>query len=160
MKNNSDQKTYIALLRGINVGGNNIIKMVNLKLAFEEMGFSNVKTYIQSGNVIFSSDRKNKVELTDEIEKKLLENFSYNSIIVLRTKEELEEQLASAPKNYGVDNENYRYDVIFLKDTITVDEAIKDITLREAIDEVFVGNNILFFRRLFINLTKSKLGKS
>ena len=121
MKNNSDQKTYIALLRGINVGGNNIIKMVDLKLAFEEMGFLNVKTYIQSGNVIFSSDRKNKVELTDEIEKKLLEKFSYNSIIVLRTKEELEEQLASAPKNYGVDNENYRYDVIFLKDTITVD---------------------------------------
>ncbi len=159
MKNNSDQKTYIALLRGINVGGNNIIKMVDLKLAFEEMGFSNVKTYIQSGNVIFSSDRKNKVELTDEIEKKLLEKFSYNSIIVLRTKEELEEQLASAPKNYGVDNENYRYDVIFLKDTITVDEAMKDITLREGIDEVFVGNNILFFRRLFINLTKSKLGK-
>ena len=75
MKNNSDQKTYIALLRGINVGGNNIIKMVDLKLAFEEMEFSNVKTYIQSGNVIFSSDRKNKVELTDEIEKKLLEKF-------------------------------------------------------------------------------------
>lgn len=42
MKNNSDQKTYIALLRGINVGGNNIIKMVDLKLAFEEMGFLNV----------------------------------------------------------------------------------------------------------------------
>ena len=63
MKNNSDQITYLALLRGINVGGNNIIKMVDLKATFEEMGFSDVKTYIQIGNVICSSDRTNKAEL-------------------------------------------------------------------------------------------------
>ncbi|NCP46313.1 MAG: DUF1697 domain-containing protein, partial [Flavobacteriales bacterium] len=47
---------YLALLRGINVGGNNIIKMVDLKACFEKMGFTDVKTYIQSGNVIFTSD--------------------------------------------------------------------------------------------------------
>lgn len=159
MKNNSDQITYLALLRGINVGGNNIIKMADLKATFEEMGFSDVKTYIQSGNVIFSSDRTNKAELTAEIERKLSERFSYDSIIVLLTKEEVSNRLASAPKSYGTDNENYRYEVIFLKETITVEEAMKDITLREGIDEVFVGDNILFFKRLFVNLSKSKLGK-
>lgn len=159
MKTNLNKTTYLALLRGINVGGKNIIKMADLKSAFEEMGFSDVKTYIQSGNVIFNSERKNKAELTDEIERNLSEKFSYNSIIVLLTKEELEAQLASAPKDYGTDNENYRYDVIFLKETITTEEAIKDISLREGIDEVFIGKNILFFRRLFINLTKSKLTK-
>lgn len=152
-------KTYLALLRGINVGGKNIIKMADLKAIFEEMGFRDVKTYIQSGNVIFNSERTNKAELTDEIEKKLSERFKYNSIIMLRTEEELKEQLATAPADYGTDNENYRYDVIFLKETITVEEAMKDITLREGIDEAFVGDNVLFFRRLFVDLTKSKLAK-
>ncbi len=150
---------YLALLRGINVGGNNIIKMADLKLAFEELGMRDVKTYIQSGNVIFTTQRQDKAQLTDEIEKKLSEKFSYNSIIVLLTKEELEERLASVPKDFGVDNERYRYDVIYLKETITVEDAMKDITLRDGIDEVFIGNNTLFFRRLFVDISKSKLGK-
>lgn len=56
---------YLALLRGINVGGKNIIKMVDLKASFEEMGFLNVVTYIQSGNVLFQSEDKDKVVLTN-----------------------------------------------------------------------------------------------
>ena len=51
---------YIALLRGINVGGNNIIKITDLKSQIENMGFTNVVTYIQSGNVLFKSDEKDK----------------------------------------------------------------------------------------------------
>ncbi|MBK7451038.1 MAG: DUF1697 domain-containing protein [Anaerolineales bacterium] len=51
---------YLALLRGINVGGKNIIKMADLKASFEAMGFSNVVTYIQSGNVVLQSDEKDK----------------------------------------------------------------------------------------------------
>jgi uncharacterized protein (DUF1697 family) len=62
---------YLALLRGINVGGNNIIKMADLKLAFEEMGFSDVSTFIQSGNVIFSSNSTDLNKLTETIEKDL-----------------------------------------------------------------------------------------
>ena len=93
-----------------------------------------MKTYIQSGNVIFLSERKDKVELTDETEKNLSEKFSYNPIIVLRTMGKLEEQLASEPKNYVLDNENYRYDVIFLEKTIPVEEVLKEITLRHGTD--------------------------
>ena len=50
--------TYIALLRGINVGGNKIIKMQDLKTMFQSIGFQNVRTYIQSGNVLFESDEE------------------------------------------------------------------------------------------------------
>lgn len=57
-------KRFVALLRGINVGGNNIIKMADLKTCFEEMGFANVVTYIQSGNVLFDSNETDQLKLT------------------------------------------------------------------------------------------------
>ena len=61
---------FIALLRGINVGGKNIIKMEQLKQVFVNMGFSDVKTYIQSGNVIFRTSENDKLKITDNIEYK------------------------------------------------------------------------------------------
>ena len=74
-------ETYVALLRGINVGGKNIIKMVDLKSCFETMGFSDVITYIQSGNIIFKTPEENKYVLTQQIEKGLSEQFNYQSKI-------------------------------------------------------------------------------
>jgi uncharacterized protein (DUF1697 family) len=55
------ETSYVALLRGINVGGKNIIKMETLKQCFVDMGFSDVKTYIQSGNVIFKTQKSDKL---------------------------------------------------------------------------------------------------
>ena len=63
---------YLALLRGINVGGNNIIKMDELKKTFEELNFSDVKTYIQSGNVLFKDAEKDRMKISEKIEKALL----------------------------------------------------------------------------------------
>jgi len=65
------ENQYLTLLRGINVGGNNIIKMTDLKSCFENMGFTSVSTYIQSGNVIFKSDEKDNTRLTNKIEQVL-----------------------------------------------------------------------------------------
>ena len=59
---------YVALLRGINVGGNNIIRMTALKACFETLGFQDVSTYIQSGNVLFSTAESDTVKLTAKIE--------------------------------------------------------------------------------------------
>ena len=70
-----NKKQYLALLRGINVGGNNIIKMAELKGCFENLGFSNVATYIQSGNVIFSSTYHDEMRITTQIEEILSSVF-------------------------------------------------------------------------------------
>jgi uncharacterized protein (DUF1697 family) len=67
---------YVVLLRGINVGGNNIIKMNDLKKLFEEMNFSGVKTYIQSGNVLFNDCENDKMKLIKIIEKELFEKLN------------------------------------------------------------------------------------
>jgi uncharacterized protein (DUF1697 family) len=80
---------YLLLLRGINVGGNNIIKMADLKSCLESAGYSNVKTYIQSGNVIFESDERNVEKLTNEIEELLSKEFNYESKVVIRTHEQV-----------------------------------------------------------------------
>lgn len=80
---------YIALLRGINVGGKNIIKMVDLKKTLENMGLSEVKTYIQSGNVLFVSDEEDAV-LRKKIEDKIESVFGCSVTVILRTASELE----------------------------------------------------------------------
>jgi uncharacterized protein (DUF1697 family) len=76
--------TYVALLRGINVGGKTI-KMDALKSAFISLGFQNSKTLLASGNVIFDSEETNEKQLTKLIEEKLQNTFGFEIIIVLRT---------------------------------------------------------------------------
>lgn len=88
---------YIALLRGINVGGNHVIKMAELRSVFEEMGFSNVQSYIQSGNVLFETQEENERQLRERIEKKLSDAFQYKSTVLIRTAEELGELAANCP---------------------------------------------------------------
>jgi len=80
---------YIALLRGINVAGQNKIKMIDLKSMLESIGFKHVKTYIQSGNVIFDYETINTIELANEIENKINEIFGFLIKIIIFTKEEL-----------------------------------------------------------------------
>lgn len=150
---------YIALLRGINVGGNNIIKMIDLKNSFEDMEFENVKTYIQSGNIIFSSDEKDSLQLEKKIEKALSERFNYVSKVVIVSHELLEKIVKNAPKDFGLKPEEFRYDVFFLKSSLTPENALAQITLREGVDEANSGEGVLYFSRLIAKAGQSYLNK-
>ena len=75
---------YLALLRGINVGGKNLIKMADLKACLEGDGLEDVVTYIQSGNVVFSGG--SSLTLTDRIEDLLATTFGYEASVVLRSR--------------------------------------------------------------------------
>ncbi|MFC5407449.1 DUF1697 domain-containing protein [Cohnella soli] len=87
---------HIALLRGINVGGHNKVKMSELKTMFEGLGFSGVQTYIQSGNVLFSSDEPSEA-LRARIEQTFESTFGFRISILLRTQAEFETILARLP---------------------------------------------------------------
>ncbi|HEY3367555.1 MAG TPA: DUF1697 domain-containing protein [Symbiobacteriaceae bacterium] len=87
---------YIALLRGINVGGHKVIKMIELKRIFEAMGFGRVQTYIQSGNVLFESEAESE-PLRRRIEHEITAGFGFSVTVVLRTAVELERITASCP---------------------------------------------------------------
>ena len=87
---------YIALLRGINVGGKNVIKMSELKEAFESIGLCDVKTYIQSGNVLFKSNESEEA-LCDRMEAAIKEVFNISTNIILRTSKELDQTIRNIP---------------------------------------------------------------
>ncbi|WKZ29975.1 MAG: DUF1697 domain-containing protein [Candidatus Dojkabacteria bacterium] len=150
---------YIALLRGINVGGNNIIKMADLKACFESMKFANVVTYIQSGNVLFDSLEEDKETLVGLIEKTLSTQFNYSSKIVLITADHLRETVSDAPSGFGQNFEEYKYDVLFLKEPLVAKEALGSLKLRDGVDNAYAGNGVLYFSRRIKDLTKSYLSK-
>lgn len=81
-------QTFLAFLRGVNVGASNRIKMAELRRALEADGFINVETYIQSGNVLFDSEQDEQT-LTKRLESLLQSSFDYSGAVVLRTKSEL-----------------------------------------------------------------------
>jgi len=153
------ESQYLALLRGINVGGKNIIKMADLKACFEDMGFSDVLTFIQSGNVLFKSMEKDKSKLTTKIEGGLSERFGYKSRIVTVTNKELKRAVEGAPKGFGKNLDKYRCDVIFLKEPLTVKEAMKNVRVREGVDNAYAGKTVLYFSRLITRASQSYLTK-
>lgn len=151
--------TYVALLRGINVGGNNIMRMADLKACFEKMGMSNVVTYIQSGNVIFTSSVGDADALALTIEKGIAKRFGFEVRVVLVSHKQLEDAVKQAPKGFGSDLEAYRCDVIFLKSPTTPKEAIQSIRTKEGVDEVYAGKEALYFSRLVSKAAQSLLPK-
>jgi uncharacterized protein (DUF1697 family) len=88
---------YIAFLRGVNVGGHKIISKETFIEVFTSLGFSGVRTYIQSGNVLFESPDKQREELTERIQQALLQATGHNVTVMLRTIDELEALVASDP---------------------------------------------------------------
>ncbi len=150
---------YLALFRGINVGGKNTIKMNDLKSSFEEMGFINVTTYIQSGNVLFDSNETNQLQLTQQVEKKLSERYNYNSKVVLLTKQALIQIVNAAPQGFGDYPDAFRYDVIFIKQPLTAKEAIMRIKTKEGVDFVTAGEGVLYFSRLSSQSSQSQMTK-
>ena len=150
---------YLVLLRGINVGGKNIIKMADLKASFEAMGFSNVVTYIQSGNVLFQCEQKDKLELTAMIEKGLSKRFNFEAKVVVVAQKDLAAIIRAAPMGFGEDDKKFRYDVIFLKEPLTPKEAMQSVKVREGVDTAHAGKQALYFSRLISRASQSYLTK-
>jgi|SRR5579884_2536688 len=86
---------YLALLRGINVGGNTKVEMAKLKECFEKLGFTEVKTLLNSGNVVFESPENSL--LKEKIEKQLEQTFGFYILVLIRTAEEIKKLIAKDP---------------------------------------------------------------
>ncbi len=151
---------YLALLRGINVGGKNIIKMAELKACFEASGFDNVATYIQSGNVLFSVPGSDPASLTGQIEATVSITFQpYEARIVVCAAEKLTQIVRSAPPGFGSQPNEYRYDVIFLRPPLAAEQAIQHLSAQPGVDEMFTGPDVLYFSRLIAQASQSRLAR-
>jgi uncharacterized protein (DUF1697 family) len=152
--------TYVILLRGINVGGKNKVPMAGLRKCLEELGFSNVSTYIASGNVILKSDQSAS-KIKAQIEKALPEKFKLDSEIIkvlVLTRRQFQAVIDSKPKGFGEEPEKYHSDAIFLMD-IDADEAMAVFNPREGVDTVWQGAGVIYSQRLSAKRTKSRLSK-
>jgi uncharacterized protein (DUF1697 family) len=151
---------YLALLRGINVGGKNKVPMAELKACFEELGCPNVRTYIASGNVIFESD-KSAAELAEAIEDVLPRKFRLDSELVkvlVLSRSQLQKMVDKAPKGFGTEPTKYHSDAIFLMG-IDAAEAMPVFSPREGVDKIWPGDGVIYSQRLSAERTKSRLGK-
>ena len=148
---------YLALLRGINVGGQNLVRMADLRAAFESMGFADVATYIASGNVLFSAPRQRREELAPRIELELTRFFGVELKVVLLTEAHLKAVVEGAPRGFGEDS--HLSDVVFVRKPLTVKKALAVVEVREGVDRAWPGRSVLYFSRLTAKATSSRLNK-
>jgi uncharacterized protein (DUF1697 family) len=149
---------YLALLRGINVGGASLIKMAELKKCFEGSGLEHVSTHIQSGNVIFEASAGDEARLTKKLESAISKAFShYQARIVLCSHAGLTQVVRKAPSGFGSQPDTYRYDTMFLKAPLTASKAMKSVATRPGVDEVAAGPGVLYTRRLIARSSQSYL---
>ena len=129
--------TFVALFRGINVGGNRLVKMTDLKVLHELLGLKNVTTYIQSGNVIFTRDDTDEIQLQKDIENAFDEKFGFHAHVVVRSSTDLQEILAKTPFQGQDDKEPKQIAVVFLA-------TQPDSTFQQALFDAYNGPEEIF----------------
>ena len=118
--------TYVALLRGINVGGKSKIEMARLKITFEDLGFENVKTFINSGNVIFTDITTNSKKLVGQIEQGIEKNFGLSIKVVLRDLPAIKKTVEALPSTW-VNDASMKCDVMFLWEDVDTPDVMKQL---------------------------------
>lgn len=128
-------KIYIALLRGINVGGANTVSMKELKACFEKLGYAHVETYINSGNVLFTTQENSLELLTKTIERALHATFGFPIRVLVKPAEVLERIVEKIPPSWTNDAEQ-KTDILFLWKNYASLDSLKLLTLTPNVDEV------------------------
>jgi uncharacterized protein (DUF1697 family) len=148
---------YVALLRGINVTGKNMIKMETLRGTFESLGFKNVVSYINSGNIAFDTAKADEAKLAKKIHDVIQKDFGFDISVMVRSMPEIEEVVAWSP--FAGQFESHKdVHVFFLNDKLT--EAQESLLLEQGNEnEIFaiMGRHVAC--HLKIHITDSAVGK-
>lgn len=148
---------YVSFLRGINVGGKNKVKMETLREMCVSLGFENVKTYINSGNVIFETIETNDLALSAIIEKAIQETFLLNIKVISRQISEIENIIKNNPFAGQFENEKDLH-VFFLDAELTAEKR-ELLILNNNENEMFAVQNREIFCLLRISVLDSLIGK-
>lgn len=148
---------YIALLRGINVGNSVKINMKELKALFEQCGFSNVSTYINSGNVLFkSNDKKNSI--TENIQKALHITTGSEVKVLVKTKSEMV-QIANGIPDDWQNNDDEKTDVAYLFESIDNENIINELPIKKEYIQLLYVKGALIWNVRREDYNKSHLNK-
>ncbi|MED2935216.1 DUF1697 domain-containing protein [Bacillus wiedmannii] len=143
---------YIALLRGINVGGHKVIKMADLKQMFESIELKQVKTYIQSGNIVFESE-KDVDFLNKRIQSEIKNVFGFDVPVMLRTHEEFINIIKSCPYEVDLLLEGESIHVAFLANELSEKEKDHLLNQKNETEDCFIHERVvyLFFKNSIRN---------
>jgi uncharacterized protein (DUF1697 family) len=142
---------YVALIRGINVGGNSIIPMAKLCAAFEGCGVKNVSTFIASGNVLFEASRVPKFDT------RLSKMLGLPIRLTLRTQSEMKAIVDDAPHGFGTKPDTFRYDVWFVIAPMTAEKVVAALKPKDGVDAVTAGDGVIYATRLIAKASQSRL---
>lgn len=148
---------YIALLRGINVGGNTMIKMTELKALFEQCGFENVVTYINSGNLAFDSRKAAEEKLVAKIEKAVAGHVGKQVAVMVRERDAIKKVLANNPFA-GQFESHKEMHVLFLREPLT-DEQVQQLRSMTPEGERFAASGHEIYCHLPLGVAESFLGR-
>src|SRR5688572_29362466 len=131
--------------------------MADLRAAVEEMGFSDVATFIASGNLLFTAPRQRREGLATRIESELSRRFGLEQKVVLVTAAELAAIVDGAPSGFGAESD--LCDVIFVRKPLTVKRALSVVETKDGVDRVWPGAGVLYFARRSERASSSRLSK-
>lgn len=139
-------KRYIALLRGINISGKNKIPMEKLKASFAELGFTDVLTYLNSGNVVFSTGESDAIALADKIQAVIQEQFEWNIPVFVILQETLRDLLNQKPAWWGSDAKETYDNLIFVIPPATAEIIAAQIgEPTEGLEQILLYQNVIFW---------------
>lgn len=152
--------SYLALLRGVNVGGKNRVPMQELKHCFLEAGFTNVQTYINSGNVLFDSEMEtNEQKLQAICQKKIETAFEFPVAVSVVSSETLADAIQQVPKWWG-ENSDYRHNALFVIHPATAAAILAAIgDINPELEKVFHCNDIIFWSSSFKSYSRTRFAK-
>ncbi len=147
---------YVALLRAVNVGGNNKVTMPDLKDAFEAAGMTAVRTYINSGNVIFASEATDRAGLATTLRDAIRRRAGFDVDLMLRDVEELRAIVGALPDHWRNDS-SMRCDVVFLRDGMDAAVVLEELQPRPGIEDALSLPGAIVWRVDRKNATRSRL---
>jgi len=153
----SSEGVFVALLRGVNVGGNNMISMSALKESFTTIGFKDVASYINSGNLIFKTKEADARKLEKKIEQMLSKDYQLDSKVVVRSLSEMEKLVKSLPQSWT--DSSWRYNVIFLRHTIDSEKILEDLPATSDVEQIAYRPGTLLWSTQATEYNQTQLAK-
>ncbi len=135
---------YIAMLRGINVSGHKTIKMEHLRELCGHLGFRNVETYVQSGNIVFQTPIENPGALSKRIGETILQSFGFDAPVIVRTSKQMRNVIANNPFLKEKDVDSSKLHVTFLSETAQKDSLTKLETLSTGPDRLYTARQEIY----------------
>lgn len=149
---------YVALLRGINVGGKNKVEMKQLKETFLRLGLESVVTYINSGNVVFTDAHQTKEALENKLRQEIYQEYALDIPVLIRSMNDFEGLMRILPVDWKNDD-TMKCDVLFLETGLHEDVVMEKLTVKPGIDNTLRAAGVIIWSVERKNVTRSSLTK-